>query len=247
MSAAEARLVARLRAARRDPTVALLEGLHAFKHAVRFGAEIEAAVSPEPDAVAALARDLAPDILPALGAHLRPCSPATFEAAAARPPETGLLAVARRPDMTAIDTLARRDRPAVVLHEPRHPGNLGAVIRVAAALDAAGVLIVGSADPWSPAAIRGAAGLQFALPCARGDALDLSGRRCVAFAVGGEALAAIDLPADAALVFGGERHGLPDGWLQRADRVATIAMRPGVSSLNLATAVAIGLGHAVGR
>ncbi len=53
--------------------------------------------------------------------------------------------------------------PVVVLERPRHLGNLGAVVRVAAAADAGGVLVVGDADPWHPTAVRAAAGLHLAL------------------------------------------------------------------------------------
>ena len=45
-------------------------------------------------------------------------------------------------------------------------GNMGACVRVAAAADAAGVLTTGGNDPWHPDALRGAAGLHFALPVA---------------------------------------------------------------------------------
>ena len=44
---------------------------------------------------------------------------------------------------------------------------------------------------------------------------------------------------DAVLAFGSERHGLGAGLLGRADVRVGIPMRPGVSSLNLATAVAV--------
>ncbi len=55
----------------------------------------------------------------------------------------------------------------MLLEDPRHFGNLGAVIRVAAAAEAAGVLTTGRQDPWDPVAVRGSAGLHFALPVAR--------------------------------------------------------------------------------
>ena len=45
-------------------------------------------------------------------------------------------------------------------------------------------------------------------------------------------------PADAVLAFGTERHGLSDALLAHADARLRLPMRPGVSSLNLATAVA---------
>ena len=43
-------------------------------------------------------------------------------------------------------------------------GNLGACVRVAAAADAAALLTIGENDPWHPDAVRGAAGLHYALP-----------------------------------------------------------------------------------
>ncbi len=55
----------------------------------------------------------------------------------------------------------------MLLEDPRDLGNMGACVRVAAAADAAGVLSTGSHDPWHPDALRGAAGLHFALPVAR--------------------------------------------------------------------------------
>ena len=47
-----------------------------------------------------------------------------------------------------------------------------------------------------------------------------------------------ELPPRAILAFGTERYGLSDELLDRADLRLAIPMRPGVSSLNLATAVA---------
>ena len=47
-----------------------------------------------------------------------------------------------------------------------------------------------------------------------------------------------DIPPRAMLAFGSERRGLGDDLLARADARLRIPMRPGVSSLNLATAVA---------
>jgi TrmH family RNA methyltransferase len=197
----------------------VLEGLHPLKHALRFGGRVHDAVAPDPESVVALARDLAPDVADAIAALLR-VGDAEFDvvARAARPPA--------RP---------WGDGPLVVLDAPRRLGNVGAAIRVAAAADAGGVLVLGDANPWHPAAIRGAAGLQFALPVERGDALP-EGRPVVALDPGGPPLWTV--PEGAALVFGSERRGLSDAVRERADLVAALPMRRGVSSLNLATAVA---------
>ncbi|MFP5389347.1 MAG: rRNA methyltransferase, partial [Thermoleophilia bacterium] len=55
-------LVQRFRAARRDPNLAVLEGFHALKHALRFGADVRSVVSPDVAGHAELAAALAPDV-----------------------------------------------------------------------------------------------------------------------------------------------------------------------------------------
>src|SRR6201999_1151098 len=49
----------RFRSARRDPQLTVLEGFHAYKHALRFGAEIETAVATDPGELEELVADLA--------------------------------------------------------------------------------------------------------------------------------------------------------------------------------------------
>src|SRR6185437_12649087 len=84
-------------------------------------------------------------------------------------PRAQVVAVARRPAQPDPRTLLGLPDPApiVLLEDPRHLGNLGACVRVAAAASAAGVLTTGRQDPWHPDALRGSAGLHFALPVAR--------------------------------------------------------------------------------
>jgi TrmH family RNA methyltransferase len=55
----------------------------------------------------------------------------------------------------------------------------------------------------------------------------------------GDAVGLEDLPPGAVLAFGTERHGLTDELLHHAQMRVRIPMREGVSSLNLATAVAV--------
>jgi TrmH family RNA methyltransferase len=127
----------------------------------------------------------------------------------------------------------------VLLEQPRNIGNIGACIRVAAVAGAAALLTTGENDPWHPDAVRGAAGLQFALPVAAVEALPESDRPLLAIDPEGEELAPERLPERAVLAFGTERHGLSSEVFERADERVSIPMREGVSSLNLATSVAI--------
>ncbi|MGH6919488.1 MAG: TrmH family RNA methyltransferase, partial [Geminicoccaceae bacterium] len=88
-------------------------------------------------------------------------------------------------------------------------------------------------------ALRGSAGLHFALPVARLDQLPNTDRPLLAVDPDGEPLTA-ELTMDRAiLAIGSERRGLGPALLARADERVAIPMRQGVSSLNLACAVAV--------
>jgi RNA methyltransferase, TrmH family len=254
-------LIRRYRTARRDSDLAVLEGFHALKHALRFGAEVLEAVVADPDELRRLAGELAPDLGEALAERTTPVAPEVVAELVPQAPRTGVVAIARRPPIDVAAALAdSRPAPVVLLEDPRTMGNMGACVRVAAAADAAAVLTTGPNDPWHPDALRGAAGLHFALPVAavatfspieRGsghsvadelrhslDELTATDRPLVAIDPGGEDLRPTELPPRAILAFGTERYGLSDALLERADARLGLPMRAGVSSLNLATAVA---------
>jgi len=231
--------VQRYRAARRDPRLAVLEGFHALKHALRFGAAVLEAAAVDPEELERLAGELAPDLAGSLAARLTPIDDEVLERLAPQASRTGVVAIARRPRVDVAATLAD-DRPAplVLLEKPRRLGNMGACVRVAAAAGAAGVLTTGRHDPWCPEALRTAAGLNFALPVASIEELPESDRPLVAIDPDGDDLHPRDLPPRAILAFGTERYGLSAALLERADARLGIPMREGVSSLNLATSVA---------
>jgi TrmH family RNA methyltransferase len=235
-------LIPRFGRARRDPGLAVLEGFHPLKHALRFDADVLEVVTSDAAALERLAAALAPELAPRLRELAREIDPAVFAQLAPLTPSTGVIALAERSrvDVGAMLTDAR-EAPVVLLEDPRDLGNMGACVRVAAAADAAGVLTTGSHDPWHPDAVRGAAGLHYALPVARLQSLrDLVGvdRPLLALDPDGEALDPRRLSARSVLAFGTERHGLSDELLASADARIAIPMRAGVSSLNLATSVA---------
>lgn len=230
----------RFRRARHDPALVVLEGFHAVKHALRFGAELLEMMTDNPAAILSLAAELAPDVLSGVEDRLLPVAPADFARAAPSPPPTPLIALARRPPVDPVGILAAAgDGPVVFLDRPNHLGNLGAVVRVAAAAGAVGVLASGDRDPWHPAALRGSAGLHFALPVARVESLPPAGRPLVAVDAAGSSIWEATLPPRPLLAFGGERHGLSPDLRARARLHVGIPMRAGVSSLNLATAAAV--------
>lgn len=203
-----------------------LEGFHAVKHALRFAPALVGEVRVADVArVTALAARLAPDVLDPLLARavVRPVAHHTgVEADADRPAEDR-------------SVLSARTAPLVLLDRPWDPGNVGAVIRVCAAAATSGVAVTGTLDPWAPAVLRGSAGLHYALPVLRVGAEEVSGPVVVLDAAG-DVFAAV--PPAAVLVVGSERDGVGAALRARADSVLALPMRPGVSSLNLATAVA---------
>lgn len=236
----------RFRRARRDRSLVVIEGFHALKHALRFEAEIVEALCADGDGLERLAAALAPDLRDRLGEIAEPIDANTLSELAPRAARTGVIALAIRP---AYDEQAvfsdPRPAPIVLLEQPRDMGNVGACIRVAAAADAAGVIVTGRHDPWHADAIRGAAGLHFALPVLWMRELPAlltsdppgSDRQLVAMDPEGQPLDGEKLPERAIVAFGSERQGLSAALLEAADAKVRIPMREGVSSLNLATSV----------
>ena len=211
-------------------TVAL-EGLHCVKHALRFAPDLVSDVRVRNvDAARAIARRLAPDVADLLLARATVADVAHH---------TGVEATGALPDEDR-SVLVTRSSPLVLLDRPRSPGNAGAVVRVAAAAGASGVATTGTLDPWHPSVLRGSAGLHYALPVLRlpEPAPDLAGPVVVLDADGDPSA---ELPHDAVLVVGTERDGVGAALRARADVVLALPMRPGVSSLNLATATAAAL------
>jgi TrmH family RNA methyltransferase len=232
-------LIGRFRRARRDPSLAVLEGFHALKHALRFDARLIEIVASDVAELEQLAAVLAPDLSARLLALAQPVEPSVFAQLAPLPPPTGVIALAERRLADPAAVLADpREAPVVLLEDPRDLGNMGACVRVAAAADVAGVLSTGSHDPWHPDALRGAAGLHYALPVARLSQLPALDRPLLAVDPEGDPLEPSALAPRAVLAFGTERYGLSGELAARADARISIPMAPGVSSLNLATSVA---------
>jgi tRNA G18 (ribose-2'-O)-methylase SpoU len=230
--------------ARNDPSLVVIEGFHPLKHAIRFGVELLEVVSLDLQELAALQAEYAPDIDSKIADQAAEVSDDVFGRLGPAKPPTGVMAIAQRP---IVDLAGLLDDPApapvVLLENPRNLFNIGAAVRAAAAAGAAGVVNTGNLDPWKPAALTSGVGLQFAIPVARSEDLPKCGRPLVAVDLGGESLSEFHLPDRALLAFGTERQGLSQELLDVADYRVSIPMENGVSSLNLATSVAVVLYH----
>jgi len=245
-------IVRRFHEARREEDLVVLQGFHALKHALRFGARVELVACSDTAELARLGKGLAPDLIERMQALAVVLPAEAFKRLGPYVPHTGVVSIACRVASDPLAMLAAGGpAPLVLLEDPRHFGNLGAVIRVAAAAEAAGVLTTGRQDPWDPVAVRGSAGLHFALPVARLEHLPArlppvrgvaregkTDRPLLALDPEGDELRPEAVPARALLAFGTERDGLSESLLERADARLRLPMRAGVSSLNLATSVA---------
>lgn len=132
----------------------------------------------------------------------------------------------------------------VHLHGVGDPGNVGTIVRTGDSLMGAHVVLgPGCADAYSPKAVRASMGSVFTAPPVRAR-LDATPAPRLALVAGGsnpldEAIAT--LGSVATLVLGAEREGLPPEVQTACDATATIPLRAGAESLNVAAAAAIGL------
>jgi TrmH family RNA methyltransferase len=137
----------------------------------------------------------------------------------------------------------------VYLHGLHDPGNVGAVLRSAAAFGASCVALgPGTADPYSPKAVRASMGAIFSLPLARAETGQLPGEKIALVPRAGVPLdelwrsGHLFVSSSAkvlTLMVGAERDGLPEEVVAGADHLAHIPIA--TDSLNAAMAAAIAL------
>src|SRR5690242_9659398 len=169
-----------------------------------------------------------------------------------------------KPRETSFDDLVNSSGSAcapllVVLAGVQDPGNVGTILRTAAAFGATGAAtaasgVSGTASPFSPKALRASAGTALRLPILAGMSLPIlltqfkiAGIRTLASSVrepqdGGQPLLApweVDWCQPIALLVGNEGAGLPEDIEHSADARIHIPMATGVESLNAAAAAAV--------
>jgi TrmH family RNA methyltransferase len=163
----------------------------------------------------------------------------------------GVLVVAEIPRSGWEDLAEMR---LLVVDGVQDPGNLGTLIRTAEALGTDGLLVLpGTTDPWSPRAVRAAAGASFRLPI-----LELSHREAIeglmergvplwASAADGVPFQRGDpAPGRVALAVGNEGAGVSQEIRAAAERIVAIEQSGGAESLNVAAAAAILLDRILG-
>jgi TrmH family RNA methyltransferase len=134
----------------------------------------------------------------------------------------------------------------VYLHGLHDPGNVGTVLRSAQAFGVSSVALgPGTADPYSPKAVRASMGAVFAVPLCHADPSDLPGIKIALVPRAGEELwrsgctYGTSSAKDLSVIIGSEREGLPEAVVADADAVAHIPIQ--TDSLNAAMAATIAL------
>jgi RNA methyltransferase, TrmH family len=141
----------------------------------------------------------------------------------------------------------------VFLEGIQDPGNVGAIIRSAAAFGTGEVVVDRAcADPWSPKVLRAGMGGHFALAIREVALLDdevdrFNGRLVCTVPKGGIGLKEADLSGRLGWVFGAEGRGVSEALKRKAALLVTIPMAAAAESLNVAAAAAICLYEAVNR
>jgi RNA methyltransferase, TrmH family len=185
--------------------------------------------------------------LVARGTKMVLVSPYVFESLTQVESPQGVLGIVRRPPNAPRTVLERADALLAVLDGIQDPGNVGAIVRTAAAAAAtAGVVVGAAADPYGPKAVRASAGAVFHLPLLFFASAD---EAAAAVHAGGATVLVADprgeqLHTEAsyarplAIVFGGEGAGPSPAWKERATTVR-LPMAGSVESLGVAAAAAI--------
>ncbi|HLX24651.1 MAG TPA: RNA methyltransferase [Usitatibacter sp.] len=157
---------------------------------------------------------------------------------------TGVIALVKTP----VGKPAPRDAKLVLLLEQiQDPGNVGTLLRSAAAAGAGHVMLSqGCAFAWSPKVLRAAMGAHFALHIVEGADLGawIAAYKGTSIALSGQAaksLYDLDLAKPCALVVGNEGSGLSEALQSAATVRAKIPMPGRMESLNAGTAGSIAL------
>lgn len=169
-----------------------------------------------------------------------------FASAAETESPQGVLAVAAVPDRTLADLSPAGSVRLLILDAVQDPGNVGTILRTAAALNATATFsLPGTVDLWNAKVVRSGMGAHFHHPCLTGtwDELDAfrrdHGLEIWAADAGGDPVGTVEPPARLGLVVGNEGSGLSSVSRARADRLVALPIASTVESLNVAVAAGI--------
>lgn len=235
----------RRRKAREKQRLFAAEGVRAVEELLRSPLRIRGAiVAPQltdaPRGAALL------HLLRARGIEVSEVPALDFASAAETESPQGVLAIAELPELTADALVLPAPARLVVLDGVQDPGNVGTILRTAAALGASAVLALpGTVDLWNAKVVRSAMGAHFHMPalaCSWEELDRLRERDGIAIwgaDASGTPLEMLAPPARLALLVGNEGAGLSAEGRSRASTLAALPIGTLVESLNVAVATGI--------
>jgi len=154
---------------------------------------------------------------------------------------SGILAVFHLPKTVSPEKLGH----GIVLARIADPGNMGTLIRTAAAMGVHSVVIIDGADPFGPKVVQASAGTICDVTIFIWSWQELLNNKknmhlCALVVAGGNSPSEIDF-SDTLLVVGSEAQGIPDPWLSDCHKKLTIPMPGKTESLNAAVAGSIAM------
>lgn len=235
----------RRRKARERQSLFVAEGVRAVEELVRSGVEVRGVLTG-PGIAASERRVRLVEEARARGIAIEEVGPKEFESAAETESPQGILGIGVIPAAKLVDLQVRERMRLLILDAVQDPGNVGTIIRTAAALGASATFsLPGTVDLWNSKVVRSAMGAHFHHPCLSGswDELD-DFRRTHGLAVwaadaSGDAVDGLTAPPRLGLVVGNEGGGLSTQTRERVDHMVALPIASTVESLNVAVAAGI--------
>ncbi len=137
--------------------------------------------------------------------------------------------------------------PSLLLDRLQDPGNVGAILRLAAACGISDVFLISCADPYSPKAVRSSMSGLFRLNVhliTEEEAIKLFKDNEVSLIcadMNGDNVFTSEVPQSFCLCVGNEGNGISENIKQAADKTFRIPMQNGVESLNVGIAAGVAL------
>jgi len=217
----------------------LFEGIHAWKHAFRFGAEFEEILISDVEQIENLPENvLRKDEKKYILENAIRVEEEFFDKLIPYKTRSKVLAIAKKPTYKLEEI--SQEKPIVFLENPANPENIGMVLRISAAFGAGALVTTGRNNPFSASVLRAGAGLIYAVPTFRIEEFSkdfFQGRKIIVADAEGKSIKKNKIPKNAVIIFGTEREGVSEKLKKTADKILKLDMQPNVSSLNLATSV----------